>query len=103
MDIDDIRMKLTTGQFEFSRHALERVVERNISEEEIRAAGAACEMIEDYPADKYSPSCLVLGFTEGERPLHLQVCYSSSQTVKIVTLYEPGEADWVGHRIRRRP
>jgi len=54
MDIRDIRVRLRAGQFEFSRHAFRRVVERNISEAEIREAGATSEIIEDYPEDKYS-------------------------------------------------
>jgi hypothetical protein len=103
MDIGDIRLRLKTGQFEFSRHAFKRAVERNISDEEIREAGQYAEVIEDYPDDKYSPSCLVLGFSRNRRPLHLQVCYSSPGTVKIVTLYEPDPADWTDLRIRRQP
>lgn len=103
MDIEDIRFRLRTGHFELSRHALRRVVERDISEAEIRAAGAAAEIIEDYPDDKYSPSCLVLGFTENDRPLHLQGCHSNPETVKIVTIYEPEPTEWIDGRIRRRP
>lgn len=103
MDIVDIRFRLSSGQFEFSRHALKRVVERNISEQEIRTAGGAAEIIENYPGDKYSPSCLVLGFTKNHRPLHMQVCYSNPEIVKIVTLYEPGSDEWIECRIRRRP
>ena len=68
MNIEDIRLRLSTGLFEFSRHAFRRVVERNISEDEIREAGITAEIIEDYPDDKYSPSCLVLGFTKNRRP-----------------------------------
>jgi len=49
--------QLSMGEFEFSRHALKRVVERNISDQEIRQAGAQARVIEDYPDDKYSPSC----------------------------------------------
>jgi len=101
MDIEDIQRKLVAGQFEFSLHGLKRIVERNISENEIRRAGQSAEMIEDYPDDKYSPSCLVLGFTEDNRPLHLQVCYSSADMLKIVTIYEPTEEDWMDFRIRR--
>lgn len=67
------------GLFEFSRHALKRAVERNISEAEIREAGATFTIIEDYPDDKYSPSCLGLGFTRNARPLHLQVCYTAPE------------------------
>ena len=103
MDIFDIRTKLAAGQFEFSRHAFKRVVERNITETEIRAAGSNAELIEDYPDDKYSPSCLVLGFTDDRRPLHLQVCYRSPQTVKIITVYEPDPMTWVDLRTRNRP
>jgi hypothetical protein len=63
--LSQIQQQLTAGQFEFSRHAFRRVVERNISEREIREAGTDAEVIEDYPEDKYSPSALLLGVTAG--------------------------------------
>ena len=103
MDIQDIRQRLESGQFEFSRHALHRVVERNISEEEIREAGGTATIIEDYPDDKYSPSCLLLGFTARQRPLHMQICYTNVGMIKIVTIYEPDAAAWIENRIRRSP
>ena len=96
-----IRRQLASGEFEFSRHALKRAVERNISELEIRQAGAKAMLIEDYPDDKYSPSCLLLGFTETERPLHLQVSYADTELVKIITLYEPDETEWYDYTHRR--
>ena len=102
MDTADIRAKLTGGNYEFSRHALKRAVERNVSEEEIRQAGSRAEIIEDYPHDKYSPSCLVLGITDRRRPLHMQVCYTSSEMLKIVTIYEPRADQWIDPCTRRR-
>jgi Domain of unknown function (DUF4258) len=93
--------QLSQGEFELSRHAFRRAVERNISETEIRQAGANAEIIEDYPDDKYSPSCLLLGFTEEERPLHIQVSYMDSDLVKIITLYEPDEDEWIDFAQRR--
>ncbi|MGQ0570055.1 MAG: DUF4258 domain-containing protein [Armatimonadota bacterium] len=51
-----IQQQLAAGQFDFSRHAFKRAVERNISEKEIRTAGARAEIIEQYAEDKYSPS-----------------------------------------------
>lgn len=48
----EIRVQLSNGDYELSRHALRRVVERNISETEIREAGSNAVIIEDYPADK---------------------------------------------------
>ena len=61
--MEEVRHQLHTGSFDFSRHALRCAVERNVSEEEIRQAGLRATIIESYPGDKYSPSCLLLGFT----------------------------------------
>jgi hypothetical protein len=96
-----IRRQLAAGEFDFSRHAFRRVVERNISEQEIRAAGALAEVIEDYPQDKYSPSALLLGFTTAGRPLHFQVSFAESDLTKIITIYEPDPKEWIENRKRR--
>ena len=99
--LQTIQNQLSMGEFEFSRHALKRVVERNISDQEIRQAGAQARVIEDYPDDKYSPSCLLLGFTETGRPLHVQVSLADTDLAKIITLYEPDPNDWVNYSQRR--
>ena len=96
-----IRQQLAAGEFEFSRHAFRRVIERNISEQEIRDAGARAEVIENYPEDKYSPSALLLGFTAAGRPLHFQVSFAESDLTKIVTIYEPDPKEWNEHRTRK--
>lgn len=96
----DIQQQLAEGRFEFSRHAFRRVIERNISEQEIRDAGAKAEVIEHYPDDKYSPSALLLGFTAAGRPLHFQVSYIQSDLTRIITIYEPDPTDWIDHRKR---
>ena len=100
--IGQVRAQLREGAFDLTRHALKRVVERNISDEEIRQAGVDAAIIEDYPDDKYSPSCLLLGFTRAGRPLHLHVSLADSQLVRIVTLYEPGLSRWTDDYSRRR-
>jgi hypothetical protein len=99
--LEELRRQLSVGEFEFSRHAFKRAVERNISEVEIKQAGASAKIIEDYPDDKYSPSCLLLGFTKTGRPLHLQVSYADTDLVKIITLYEPDEREWIDFSRRR--
>ena len=45
----------------------EQTTLRHIAVHELREAVAAGEVIEDYPNDKYGPSCLVLGFTDAGR------------------------------------
>lgn len=99
--LDDLRRQLSAGDFEFSRHALKRAVERNISSAEIQQAGAQARIIEDYPDDKYAPSSLVLGFTLAGRPLHIQVSHVDSDLLKIITIYEPDPAEWYDHSRRR--
>jgi hypothetical protein len=99
--LSDVQTQLSQGRFEFTRRAFKRAVERNISEQEIREASEQLAVIEDYPTDKYSPSCLLLGYTKSDRPLHLQVSLADSDVVVIITLYEPDETEWLDHRMRR--
>jgi Domain of unknown function (DUF4258) len=99
--LSEIRRQLAAGEFEFSRHAFRRAIERNISEQEIRDAGVKSEIIEDYPQDKYSPSALLLGFAAAGRPLHFQVSFAESDLAKIITIYEPDPKEWIDHRKRR--
>jgi len=99
--LEDVREQLATGAFEFSQHAFRRVVERNISEQEIREAGVQAEIIENYPEDKYSPSGLLLGFTTAGRPLHFQVSFAETDLAKIITIYEPDPSEWLDYRTRR--
>ncbi len=58
------------------------------------------EIIEDYPDDKYGPSCLGLGFTSLQRPLHIQCSYPSRPCIKIITLYEPDSNRWINFKER---
>lgn len=69
-------------------------MERNVSELEIREAGAEAVVVEEYPDDKYGPTWLILGFTKSGRPLHIQVSIVDSPETKIVTLYEPNSNEW---------
>ena len=101
MDIEQIRKDLAAGRFEFSRHAFHRAVERNIGADEIVQAGTMAEVIEEYPDDKYLPSCLLCWFTREQRPLHMQICYTDANMVKIITLYEPDPRQWEEYRKRR--
>jgi hypothetical protein len=99
--LEQICRQLSAGEFEFSRHALKRAVERNISDSEIAQAAGSAELIEDYPDDKYSPSCLILGFSKQNRPLHIQVSFADTPMVRIITLYEPDLEEWIEFRKRR--
>jgi hypothetical protein len=99
--IGELRSKIADSLFEFSEHAVDQSIIRHISVPEIREAFANSQIIEDYADDKYGPSCLVLGFTLADRPLHLLCSHPSRPLVKIVTLYEPDPDLWINSRTRR--
>lgn len=99
--LEEIQIQLSSRHYDFSRHAFKRAVERNISETEIREAGRDAKIIEDYPNDKYTPSCLLLGFTMAGRPLHIQVSYADTDFARIITLYEPNKEEWIDYFKRR--
>jgi hypothetical protein len=100
--LEDIQVKILSRQFEFSKHAVDQSIFRDITVIEVeQAISSRCEVIENYPDDKYGPSCLILGFTDAGRPLHIQCSYPSRPLIKIITLYQPGPEFWIDHRIRR--
>jgi len=77
------------------------VQSRTISPEEIKCVILSGEIIEDYPKDKYGPSCLIYGITEEGRILHVQC---SSDPVWIITAYDPtlNPEEWDKDFKRRR-
>jgi hypothetical protein len=89
------------GRFEFSKHAVDQTILREITTEEIRQVLADSEVLENYPSDKYGPSCLVLGFTQAGRPLHIHCTHPTREPMKIITVYEPDPLRWVDFRQRR--
>ena len=99
--IDDIRRKVKIGQFEFSKHAVDQSIIRRIGVQDLHDVIANGTVIEDYPEDKYGPSCLILGVTSKKRPIHIQCSYPSRPILKIITLYEPDPALWIDFKERR--
>lgn len=99
--IDEIRAKIAAGLFEFSKHATDQSLLRRIGVRELREAIETGGIIEDYPDDKYGPSCLIFGLTMENRPLHVQCSYPSRPLLKVITLYEPDEDLWIDFKVRK--
>lgn len=99
--IDEIRIKIASSLFEFSKHAVDQSLLRRISVQALREAIETGEIIEDYPNDKYGPSCLILGWTKTKSPLHVQCSYPSRPLLKIIPLYEPDPALWINFKERK--
>jgi len=100
--LDDIREKIAARQYEFSKHAVDQTIIRGISVAELeQAISPRSEVIENYPEDKYGPSCLILGFTSAGRPLHVHCSYPIRPLMKVVTVYEPDPDLWIDLKIRK--
>ena len=83
-------------------HAIQRMYQRRIGEDEVRKVVKAGETIEDYPDDFPYPSRLVLGW-QGPRPIHVVVAdnIAASENI-IITVYEPDASEWETDFKRRK-
>lgn len=75
-------------------HAVERMAERGISEDEVRKVLAEGKEIESHPGDFPYPSRLLLGWC-GQRPIHVVAAENATdgETI-VVTVYEPDPDRW---------
>jgi len=100
MEIEEIKVKISIGEYRFSDHAVKRMIKRSIDRVEIEDAVLSGKIIEEYPDDKYSPSCLIYGRTKSGRHLHVQL--SLPPAVVVITAYDPDETEWIDYRVRRK-
>jgi hypothetical protein len=99
MTIQRIREKIYAGDYRVSEHAVKRMISRSIERHEVEEVVIHGEIIEEYPEDKYTPSCLVYGKTYRGRDLHVHI--SLPPKVVVITTYDPDPAEWIDCRIRR--
>lgn len=102
ISIEEIRTNFKKNEIFLTDHAQTRAVERKIYFFEMMEAGINSIIIEDYPNDKYSPSCLIFGYTQSNRPLHLHVSKKDANKLKIITVYEPNRAEWINFIERKK-
>lgn len=100
MNILAIQKEVREDNIFFSEHAVRQMAKRNINDNDVVETILSGEIIEEYPADKYSPSCLIFGETKSKRPLHV-VC-SLPPRVRIITVYQPDPDEWINNRRRKK-
>jgi hypothetical protein len=82
-------------RFLFLRHALSQMTrpDRMIETHEVRNVVYKGELIEDYPEDPRGHSCLILGFGQNGRALHV-CCAPKDEYLSIITAYIPDQEVW---------
>lgn len=71
-----------------SVHAQERLRQRGIKQKDIRSCIMTGETIEQYPNDFPFPSCLIFGYAENKKILHV-VASDEGTASRIITAYYP--------------
>ncbi|WP_026393520.1 DUF4258 domain-containing protein [Acetobacterium malicum] len=93
MKIEELK-ELYEKDFVFlTQHVIERCKQRDIRPKHIRIAVMTGEIIEDYPDDFPTPSCLILGYITPDTSLHVVIA-SNGESAKIVTAYYPDKDKW---------
>ena len=102
-DVNKIRQSINQKKIIWRRHALERMLERGLSRNMVLDVASNGEVIEDYSADRPTPTALFLGWDK-KRPIHVVLSIEPDGEVAIITAYEPSldvfEPDY---RTRRKP
>ncbi len=97
-----IKECLSGGRVRWTYHVTMRLQQRTLTAGMVRKAMATLEIIESYPHDKYLPSFLVRGESEG-CVFHAQIATDvEGENIRIVTMYTPDPNEWdEGLRFRR--
>ena len=87
----------------FRQHAIKRMHERCITEEEVEHTIKNGTIIESYPDDTPYPSFLLLGYA-GTKAVHVVYADDEEDNTRIIiTVYEPDLKIWCDNlRIRRQ-
>jgi hypothetical protein len=103
MDLDRVVEAIVRRRLRITDHADEEAAADNLRLDDIYDSVSDGEIIEDYPTDTPYPSCLILGFTSTEEPVHSVWAYNESgQWAVLITVYRPDPTRWIDWRMRRR-
>ncbi len=91
--ISDLQSLCISGAIRWTVHAMQRLILRNISQDEVIEAIRSGKIIEQYPNDYPHPSCLVLGVTIAGKYLHV-VCGRGVDEAWIISAYSPNPVEW---------
>lgn len=96
MDLDIIKQLCSNGEMRWTEHIFKRLVQRNISMEDVQTVILNGEIIEDYPNDYPFPSCLIFGYRKGGDIIHV-VCAPDDEQKELwlITAYIPNKDKWL--------
>lgn len=93
LNIDDFQELCYDEAIVITKHARQRLRERNISIENVQNAIRAGEIIKQYEDDTPFPSCLLMGNTEQNECIHV-IASTDNKYLYLITAYYPNESEW---------
>lgn len=93
MNINSIKQLCANNSLRWTNHILIRLLQRNITIDDVVCVLQNCEIIEEYPNDYPHPSCLVLGMSINQEYLHI-VCGINDSELWLITAYRPNPGEW---------
>ena len=88
LNIRVIKQMIKEGRIRWTNHVIVRLLQRNITQEDIEKALLDGEIIEEYENDYPYPSCLVYGINLNNEVIHI-VCGLNEIELWIITAYYP--------------
>ena len=99
MEIENIKEKIRREEYELSFHAEKERYEEDITIFDLETAVADGEILEEYLDDPRGQSCLILGYSQ-KRPIHIVCGYTTTEWIRIITVYLPKLPKWIDDRTR---
>jgi len=103
VDIQNIIDSIRRNRIRITDHADEEAQADRLSFDEIFFSVLRGEIIEDYPADKPYPSCLIYGDSFTGEPIHSVWAWNvETRWAVLITVYRPDPKRWMDWRTRRK-
>jgi hypothetical protein len=101
--LDRVKLLVSQGEVEVSRHGLQELQADGILLEDVIAGIDAALAVESYPEFHKGPSVLVLQYDDAGRPVHVVwgTARNATTPAVLVTAYRPDPKRWSADFMRR--
>ncbi len=93
IDIETLRQMNIPKKIALTKHAKQRLEEREIKIADVVNGIKTGEIIRQYEDDKPLPSCLILGISVKDRYIHIVVSHDDN-FIYLITAYYPTSEHW---------
>jgi len=103
LNLKYFRTLIRGERYRLTQHAEKERETDKITIEEIEQAllSQKGEILEKYPNDPRGESCLILGFTKEQKPIHVVCGIQEENFLIIITVYRPDPKLWTDYRKRK--